>query len=914
MLKYCAVLSLCAGLGLAGDFISGQGARLVIGQTTFTSQNSGTSSTAIGSVGGLAFANDTLFVTDSNRLGLLPINNRVLMYTNVSQTMPQPTASIPPNLARCPVCVGQAGVVLGQPDFVSSAPARTQSGMNLPLAVASDGNILAVADTANNRVLIWNTIPSGNGQPADIVLGQPDFTTLQEPPPVNASTFRAPQGVWIQNGKFFVADTQNNRVLIWNSIPTKNNQAADIVLGASNFTTVPNQNQVTSAEVASASTMLTPISVTSDGTHLFVTDLGFSRVLIWNKIPTTNDQAADVEIGQKDFSTAIPNDTAEGNMCASTGTDSNGNPTYPTVCATTMNFPRYALSDGNRLFVADGGNDRVLVYNTIPTQNATPADLVLGEPDFFSDLVTSNGSQFSPDLALSASNVTPTPTSLAWDGTNLYVADPSDYRVLVFTPVAPSVSENGVVNAASRAVYALGVVVFGGTITTGNTVTVEVDGASYTYTIVANDTFDTIMKGLANLINTANNGAGDPNVLAQPLTGFQNLQLVARTPGSAGNNVTLVATVSTNATITATAQSNLSGGGEASTLAPGALVDIQGTNLSDTTASADPQAATLPFELGNVQVYVDGIRAPIQSVSPTSVIAQIPFEVVDTNSSSLYVRVQHADGTVTVTDAVGLPITTANPGIFAEDGQDPRVAKAYHASSNALAIVSVDGSVAAGDVATVGIQDRLYNYTVQNTDSLASIRDALITLIDSNPEENVIATPATAFTRIVLTAKTAGPAGEAITINASSTGSTSGSAGSVTVTALNTNLCCANRAGAPVTQDNPLVAGEAFYIYAAGMGLVGPQPAKDAIIDGAIYQGPPQNDPVSFVSSSCGGLTATVISSGLQVGAIGIYQVYLQLDTAVTTNPFTQCTISQDIYTSNIVTIPVVQPTPPSSN
>lgn len=908
MLKYCAILSLCAGLGLAGDYITGQGARLVVGQTTFTSQNSGTSSVLMGAVGGLAFANDTLFLTDANRLGMTPINNRVLMYSNVSQTWPQPGAQIAPNIARCPVCVGQASVVLGQPDFVSSAPARTQNGMNLPLGVASDGNILAVADTANNRVLIWNTIPSTNGQPADIVLGQPDFVTLQEPPPVNASSFRSPEGVWIQNGKLFVADTQNNRVLIWNTIPTKNNQPANLVLGVSNFTSVPNQNQVTSSEVASSSSLLTPTSVTSDGTHLFVSDLGFSRVLIWNEIPTTNGQPADVEVGQKDFVTAIPDDTTE--ICASNGVDSNGNPTYPGMCATTLNFPRFALSDGTRLFIADGGNDRVLVYNTIPTQNGTAADLILGEPDQYTDLLTSNTSTFEPDLATSASNVTPTPTSLAWDGTNLYVADPTDYRVLVFTPLAANVLETGVVNAASRAVYAVGVVVFGGTITAGNTVTLEINTTNYTYTVLSTDTFDTITQALANLINQANNGAGDPNVLAEPEIGFETLLLVARQPGVNGNNVTMDATVSANATLTATAQATLAGGGDASTLAPGTIVSIEGNNLADTTASADPNATVLPFELANVQVYVDGMRAPIQFVSPTQINAQIPFEVVDTNSSSLYVRVQHADGSVTVTDAIGLPITVANPGIFALPGQEPRVAQAYHASSYALGIVSVDGSISPGDTATVGIQDRLYNYVVQNTDSLASIRDGLIALINSNSEENVIATAAAAYTRIVLTAKVAGPQGDVITINGSSTGEASGSTGSVTITALAANLCCANRAGAPVTVDNPLQAGEAFYVFATGSGLVGPQPAKDALIDGAIYQGPPLNDPVSAVSALCGGATATVISGGMEVGAIGIYQVYLQLDNTLESNPFTQCTISQDIYTSNIVTVPVVQPNP----
>jgi len=36
----------------------------------------------------------------------------------------------------------------------------------------------------------------------------------------------------------------------------------------------------------------------------------------------------------------------------------------------------------------------------------------------------------------------------------------------------------------------------------------------------------------------------------------------------------------------------------------------------------------------------------------------------------------------------------------------------------------------------------------------------------------------------------------------------------------------------------------------------------------------------------------------------------LEVNSTIVTNPFTQVTISQDIYTSNIVTIPVYQPNP----
>ncbi|HWZ31888.1 MAG TPA: hypothetical protein VNX18_11165 [Bryobacteraceae bacterium] len=933
MLKYCAALSLCAGLGLAADFVTGQAARLVIGQTTFTSQNSGATDTVVGAVGGLAFANNKLLVTDANRLGLLPINNRVLIFDVSSD--PQPTDAIGDN-SRCPVCLGQASLVLGQPNFTSVASARTASGMNLPLAVATDGNVVAVADTSNNRVLLWKSFPTSTGQPADIVLGQPDFTTVS-PVTVTASTFRAPQGVWIQNGKFFVADTQNNRVLIWNSIPSKNNQPADLVLGQPNFTTVPQIDQTKSSLQATANAMLTPVSVSSDGTHLLVTDLGFSRVLIWNSIPTATNQPADMEVGQVDLNTSVPNDSFTGTpatsstdttnketavLCTtSSGNDAAGNPFYPTRCGATMNFPRFALSDGTRLFVADSGNNRVLVWNSFPTQNGQSADAVLGQPDQYSDNVTSTTGLFTPNLSQSASDVTPVPGSLAWDGTNLYVTDPSNYRVLVFTPGVPDLQPNSVVNGASLAIYALGTVTLGGTVgTAGDKVTVTINGTDYSYTEVDKDTFDIVLKHLADAINTSNNGAGDPNVLAVPQFGFGTLQLVARVPGDPGNSVTTTATVSTNAQITAVTAAALFGGSTPSTLAPGTIVAIMGTNLSDSPdpIKADPNATSLPTTLGGVQVYIDGIRSPLMMVSPTQITAQVPWETVDTNSSNLYVRIQHADGTVTVTDAVGLPIAQQNPGIFAQTGTDPRPALAYHASSYAVAIVSVDGSIAAGDIATINIEDRTYSYTVQSTDTLANIRDGLIALINANLEEKVIAFPNGAYTRIRLQAKVPGPDANSITIAASAAAKAGSTGASVVMTALTTQLCCANRAGAPITADNPAIAGEMIYVFATGLGLSCDlyiqcgvdDPVRGALNDGSVYNGPVLNNPLSPVSATAGGSTATVVSAGLEVGMIGVYRVVLQIGSSLTSSPFTQLTISQEIYTSNIVVFPVIQPIP----
>ena len=184
----------------------------------------------------------------------------------------------------------------------------------------------------------------------------------------------------------------------------------------------------------------------------------------------------------------------------------------------------------------------------------------------------------------------------------------------------------------------------------------------------------------------------------------------------------------------------------------------------------------------------------------TEIRAQIPFEVADSNSISAYIRVLNPDGSVTVTTAVGVPISQQNPGIFSQDGVEPRVALAYHGSSFATGTISIDGLATAGDVATVKIEDRPYNYTVQPGDSLGTVRDALIALINANFSERVVASAASAFTRIRLRAKVPGPEGNNIPFSGSSS-----SNASISVGGTSTALCCANVGGSPITNANPAV-------------------------------------------------------------------------------------------------------------
>jgi uncharacterized protein (TIGR03437 family) len=909
MFKTCALLSLCACVGLAANFVTGQGARLVIGQTTFTQQQPGASDTLLGAVGGLAYANGILFVADANRTGLTPVNNRVLQFP--TQSFPGPLDTIRPFIARCAVCLGQANVVLGQPDFTSTTFQITQSGLRLPTAVATDGSILAVADTGNNRVMIWKSIPNTVNQPADIELGQPDFKTVLQGSQqvVDNRSLRSPQGVWIQNGKLFVADTQNHRVLIWNSIPTQNRQPADVVLGQANFN-VAVQPDLTKANTdAHANTLLNPVSVSSDGIRLYVADLGNNRVLIWNSIPTTNQAPADVVVGQKDLDTGISNDAPD--LCPSNGTASDGTTlTYPARCAKTMDFPRFALSDGTRLFIADGGNDRVLIYNTIPTQNGAAADVILGQPDENASVVSSFTDLFHPLLRQSAADITPTPTGLAWDGTNLYVTDGSNRRVLVFTPAEPLVPINGVRNAASLQIFALGSITIGGTITVGDIAKVTItDNAGtareYDYTMVKDDTLVTAMTGLAAVINAGN---GDPAVFAEFEPRLQTIKLIARKPGTDGNNIALTVSGSTNGTFTIAASgSTLQGGQNATILAPGTLVTFLGQNIADASASADLSQENLPLSLGGVQLYCDGNPSPLLYVSPTQVNGQIPFEFLDANSISCFLRIQHADGSVVASTAIAVPLDQQNPGIFANDGEEPRSAIAFHNSSFATGTITVDGSIEAGDTGTITIGDRSYTYTVQAGDTLTSVRDAFVALINANTEEEVVAVPEPAFHRIQLRAKVPGPEGNGITF-AATTNMGDNANIFLILTNLSTTLCCANRGGAPVTQANPAVPGETILVYATGLGTIEPADATALENTGGKYRGPALNDPRAFVSSLAGGFTANVISANLAPGMVGIYEVRLELGLGTPPSPLTQLTISQDIYTSNIVTIPVVDP------
>jgi len=383
--------------------------------------------------------------------------------------------------------------------------------------------------------------------------------------------------------------------------------------------------------------------------------------------------------------------------------------------------------------------------------------------------------------------------------------------------------------------------------------------------------------------------------------------LTSRVPGTDGNNVTVTVTVTaasgqTTALLAGTASgTTLSGGGDASSIAPGTIVSVQGTNLSSNTVAADTTANSLPTKLGGTQVYFNGIPAPLQYVSPTTINAQVPWELGDTTSINAYVRSEMSDGSVMVTTPVAVTIVTANPGIYAQPNTQPSIGLVYHASSSATGIVSVDGTATAGDVATITIEDRSYSYTVASGDTLDTIRDALVALLNTDPK--ITATASGVFDRILLKARVQGPDGNGLVYGASANASAT-----VIMTAIGTSLCCAAVANSPITVDSPATPGEMIYVYATGLGVpVLNDGNSGLIVTGTKYPtGGPVTSPASSVNSIAGGKTADVISATLMPGTVGLYQVLLHLNPSLPTDNFSQLTIAQDVYVSNIVTLPIV--------
>jgi hypothetical protein len=365
----------------------------VLGQANFNNSSLGIASNRLFGPQAIIAAGERIIVADQG-------NNRILIWNSFPAENGTP-----------------ASVVLGQPNFdstVANNGGRSSRSLSAPTGLCTDGRRLFVMDRSNNRVLVWDTIPNQSFAPADFVIGQPDFLSgnANQGAARAANTISGAERIGCTHAQLFIADVGNSRVLIFNISAIQNNMAASVVLGQSNFATATagTSNQKFSV----------PFDVFSDGTKLFLGEgnagFGNQRVLIWNRIPDQNFAPADVVVGQPDF--------------GSTGVNQGGS-----IRANTFFAPEGVHSDGVRLFVADRDNNRILVWNKVPTSNNQPADTVIGQNDFSSG--RANKGQGASDEGLNA------PESIAFLGNRLLVSDSSNHRILIFNIASMASSELG---------------------------------------------------------------------------------------------------------------------------------------------------------------------------------------------------------------------------------------------------------------------------------------------------------------------------------------------------------------------------------------------------------------------------------------------------------------------------------------
>jgi len=321
---------------------------------------------------------------------------------------------------RLPTSNTPPDLVLGQKDFYSNDPGTGLDEMNWPLSISAAGGKVVVTDTNNNRILIWNTFPSKNGQPADFVLN--NAARFKDDNPKRNIIW--PWGVWTNGKKLAVSSTQGGLVLLWNNFPTENDQPADLYLkGQGN--------------------MGTPRTITSDGEHLIVGDHN-SKVMLglpgsgnffWKSWPTKDNEPYDFFMQDPSDPRGVwmQGDFSDGKLMMfgtnlhiwnSFPESANDKPDFSVGSSKRGDFS-HSGGDGSGIAIAGGklyislnNGNRIVVFNSLPTKVSDEPDFAIGSPDIYTNTL---------DINFIISNPVP-----ATDGKSLFVSSDFDRKLYVY--------------------------------------------------------------------------------------------------------------------------------------------------------------------------------------------------------------------------------------------------------------------------------------------------------------------------------------------------------------------------------------------------------------------------------------------------------------------------------------------------
>ena len=353
-----------------------KGAYLIIGQGDFSTvmSNRGADDpgdNTLSAPHAICKFGDMLFVSDGG-------NHRVLIWDQFPEEMGEPS-----------------NVVLGQEDFADCLENRglsttldemtsglgdenldgftiskaEEDTLSMPAGLSVIDGKLYVVDSGNHRVARWNGIPSDDGEPPTLVMGQDNLeqNEANREGLVGSGSLFFPTGICSGDDQHvFVADKDNHRVLIWKKIPFSDGWNADLCLGQKDMDERDANRGDFDNVLQDTLSFPTGVFYDVENDKVFVVDQGNNRVLIWNSLPRDNGQPADVVIGQKDFVSRSPN-MGKGENRADQGS---------------MYFPNDVVAGKTGFFVSDSGNNRVLYWKEVPTENGQPADMVFGQSNF----------------------------------------------------------------------------------------------------------------------------------------------------------------------------------------------------------------------------------------------------------------------------------------------------------------------------------------------------------------------------------------------------------------------------------------------------------------------------------------------------------------------------------------------------
>src|SRR6266566_2751375 len=409
------------------SFSNGTKADIVVGQKDFLSTQALGPGSPFSS--GLAFPtgvavdrNGNLYVVDGG-------NNRILRFPKpYAQTDQLPDLVIGQVSLNCSACnqANSGGI---------SAKTIKVAGLTATLLFDTQGN-LWFTDSGNNRVLRYPVSTLGanaSNQPAaDLVLGQLDFTTNTLPQLQQAdllaskSVLYQPNGlIFDPTGRLYVSDS-TDRVLVYqpNLSPSTfdSGRAALRIMGIVQVPKVPNPPPT---PIINGVQFSNPQGLFMVGNTPGVVDANHHRLMLFDPFEQwpadgSSPNARNV-VGQSSF---------QGSGVSTNFGMSNRGLAEPRSIS--FNFPTFALATSNELFVADAGNNRVLVFPTSGLGPNSSATRVLGQDDFtFGAPNLLEGREMDFSLVGGDANggvLVDTVASVP----HLYIADANNNRVLGF--------------------------------------------------------------------------------------------------------------------------------------------------------------------------------------------------------------------------------------------------------------------------------------------------------------------------------------------------------------------------------------------------------------------------------------------------------------------------------------------------